>query len=59
MDDKEIISVVPLRIKRKVLLSITTDGSLKVKRSTIFVTNQFHVESKKEEDKSIMVFVGS
>ena len=46
-------------MKRKVILSITTSGSLQVKRSTIVVTNQFHGETKKEEDKAITVFVGS
>ncbi|KAH0722599.1 hypothetical protein KY290_005251 [Solanum tuberosum] len=46
-------------MKRKVVLSITTDGSLKVKRSTIVVTNQFHGQTKKEEDEAITVFVGS
>ncbi|KAH0661856.1 hypothetical protein KY290_027770 [Solanum tuberosum] len=46
-------------MKRKVVLSITIDGSLKVKRSTNVVTNQFHGETKKEEDEAITVFVGS
>jgi len=54
-DDKEIHSVFPSRMKRKTVLSITTDGSLKVKRSTIVVTNQFHGETKKEEDEAITV----
>ncbi|KAK4716571.1 hypothetical protein R3W88_014909 [Solanum pinnatisectum] len=46
-------------MKRKTVLSITIDGSLKVKRSTIVFTNQFHGETKKEEDEAITVFVGS
>ncbi|KAH0720316.1 hypothetical protein KY284_005346 [Solanum tuberosum] len=46
-------------MKRKVVLSITTDGSLKVKRITIVVTNQFHGQTKKEENEVITVFVGS
>ncbi|KAK6789640.1 hypothetical protein RDI58_013440 [Solanum bulbocastanum] len=46
-------------MKRKTVLSITTDGSLKVKRSTIVFTNQFHGETKKEEDEGITVCVGS
>ncbi|KAH0781663.1 hypothetical protein KY290_001261 [Solanum tuberosum] len=54
-DDKEIHSVFPSRMKRKTVLSITTDGSLKVKRSTIVVTNQFHGETNKEEDETIIV----
>ena len=59
IDEKEIHRVFPSCIKRKVVLPITTSGSLKVKRSTIVVTNQFHGETKKEEDKAITVFVGS
>ena len=59
IDDQEIYSVFPSRMKRKVVLSITTDGSLKVKRSTIVVTNKFHGEIKKEEDKVITVFMRS
>ncbi|KAH0644727.1 hypothetical protein KY284_032611 [Solanum tuberosum] len=54
-DDKEIYSVFPSRIKRNVVLSITTDGSLKVKKSTIVVTNQFHGETNKEIDETITV----
>ncbi|KAG5606504.1 hypothetical protein H5410_027996 [Solanum commersonii] len=57
-DDKEIHSVFPSRMKRKAIFSITTDGLLKVKRSTIIDTNQFHRETK-EEDEAITVFVGS
>ncbi|KAG5606837.1 hypothetical protein H5410_028329 [Solanum commersonii] len=47
-----------LETKRKVILSIDTYGSLKVK-STIVVTNQFHGETKKEEDEAITGFEGS
>uniref|UniRef100_M1DXA9 Uncharacterized protein n=1 Tax=Solanum tuberosum TaxID=4113 RepID=M1DXA9_SOLTU len=54
-DDKEIHSVFPSRMKRNTILSITTDGSLKVKRNTIVVTNHFHGESNKEEDETITV----
>ncbi|KAG5576973.1 hypothetical protein H5410_057107 [Solanum commersonii] len=54
-DDKEIHSVFPSRMKRKVALSITTNVFLKVKRSTIVVTNQFHRETNKEEDETITV----
>ena len=46
-------------MKRKVILSITTYGSLQVKRSTIVVTNKFHGETKKEEDEVVTVFVES
>ena len=49
----------PSRMKRNVVLSITTDGSLKVKRSTIVFTNKFHEETKKEEDKAITIFMRS
>ncbi|KAH0656849.1 hypothetical protein KY285_018571 [Solanum tuberosum] len=56
---KEIHSVFSSRMKRNTILSITTDSSLKVKRSTIVVTNQFHGEIKKEEDEAITVFVES
>ncbi|KAH0686255.1 hypothetical protein KY285_016810 [Solanum tuberosum] len=42
-------------MKRKALLSIITDSSLRVKRSTIVVTNQFHGETYKEEDETITV----
>ena len=59
IDDKEIHSVCPSRMKRNVVLSITTDGSLKVKRSTIVFTNKFHEETKKEEDKAITIFMRS
>ncbi|KAH0643806.1 hypothetical protein KY290_033918 [Solanum tuberosum] len=58
-DDKEIHSVFPSRIKRNDILSITTNGSLKLKRSTIVITNQCHGETKKEEDEAITVFLGS
>ncbi|KAH0655508.1 hypothetical protein KY285_030390 [Solanum tuberosum] len=58
-DDKEIHSVFPSRMKRKVILSITTDESLKIKRTTIIVTNHFNGETKKEEDEAITIFVGS
>ncbi|KAH0737071.1 hypothetical protein KY290_035776 [Solanum tuberosum] len=54
-DDKEIHSVFPSCMKRKTVLSITTDGSLKVKISTIVVTNQFHGETNKEEDETVTV----
>ncbi|KAH0761272.1 hypothetical protein KY290_017345 [Solanum tuberosum] len=54
-DDKEIHSVFPSHMKRKTVLSITTDGSLKVKKSTIVVTNQFYRETNKEEDETITV----
>lgn len=40
VDDKEIRSSFPSRMKRKVALSFTTDGSLKVKRSIIVFTSQ-------------------
>ena len=46
-------------MKRKSILSITTGVSLKVKKSTIVFTNQFHGETKKEERKSITIFMGS
>ncbi|KAH0743196.1 hypothetical protein KY290_031189 [Solanum tuberosum] len=46
-------------MKRKVILSITTDESLKIKRTTIIVTNHFNGETKKEEDEAITIFVGS
>ncbi|KAG5588048.1 hypothetical protein H5410_048482 [Solanum commersonii] len=52
-DDKKIHSVFPSCVKRKIVLSITTDGSLRVKRSTIVVTNQFHEETNKEEDEAV------
>ncbi|KAG5581662.1 hypothetical protein H5410_052289 [Solanum commersonii] len=44
-DYKDIHSVFPLRMKRNIVLLITTDDSLKVKRSTIVVTYQFHGET--------------
>ena len=59
INNKEIHSLFPLLMKRKTVLSIKNDGYLKVKRNTIVVTNQFHEKSKKEEDKTIKVFVGS
>ena len=40
-NEKEIHSVFPSRMKRKVELSITANSSLKVKRSTIVVTDSF------------------
>ncbi|KAG5586543.1 hypothetical protein H5410_046977 [Solanum commersonii] len=58
-DNKEIHSVFPSHMKRKDILSVTTEGSLKVRKSTIVVTNQFHGETKKEEDEAITVFVRS
>ncbi|WMV37856.1 hypothetical protein MTR67_031241 [Solanum verrucosum] len=58
-DDKEIHSVFPSRMKRKVILSITTDESLKIKRTTIIFTNHFNGETKKEKDEAITIFVGS
>ncbi|XP_015073235.1 uncharacterized protein LOC107017578 [Solanum pennellii] len=59
IDDKEIHSVFPSRMKKNVVLPIRTDSFLKVKRSPIVVTNQFHGENKKDKDKAITVFVGS
>ncbi|XP_075084754.1 uncharacterized protein LOC142168006 [Nicotiana tabacum] len=47
--DKEICSAFPSRMKRKSILSISTDGPLKVKISTIVYTCQPHRETNKEE----------
>ncbi|XP_075086299.1 uncharacterized protein LOC142169006 [Nicotiana tabacum] len=47
--DKEIYSTFPSRMKRKSILSISTDGPLKVKMSTIVYTCQPHRETRKEE----------
>ncbi|KAF3675409.1 hypothetical protein FXO38_04772 [Capsicum annuum] len=59
IDDKDIHSIFPSRMKRKVVLSITTDGSVKVKRSTIVLTNQFCGETKNEKEEAIMTSEGS
>ena len=48
-DNKEIHSVFTSRMEIKIVLSITTDGSLKVKRSTVVFTNQFHEKTKKDQ----------
>ncbi|KAG5615607.1 hypothetical protein H5410_015431 [Solanum commersonii] len=53
----KIHSVFLSRMKRKTVLSITTDGSLKVKRSTVVFTNQFHEKTKKDKGEAITVFV--
>ncbi|KAG5576875.1 hypothetical protein H5410_057009 [Solanum commersonii] len=49
------VLVFPSHLKGNVVLSITTDGSLKVKRTTIVVTNQIHGATNKEEDETITV----
>ncbi|OIT31183.1 hypothetical protein A4A49_55384, partial [Nicotiana attenuata] len=48
--DKEICSAFPSRMKRKSILSISTDGPLKVQRRTIVYTCQPHKEAKKEKE---------
>ncbi|KAH0637985.1 hypothetical protein KY289_037900 [Solanum tuberosum] len=58
-DNKEIHSVFTSRMERKIVLSITTDGSLKVKRSIVVFTNQFHEKTKKDQREAIKVFLGS
>ncbi|WMV19337.1 hypothetical protein MTR67_012722 [Solanum verrucosum] len=56
-NNKEIHSVFLSRMKRKTILSITTDGSLEVKRSTVVFTDQFHEKTKKDKEEAIIVFV--
>ncbi|OIT08897.1 hypothetical protein A4A49_44537, partial [Nicotiana attenuata] len=48
--DKEICSAFPSRMKRKSILSISTDGPLKVQRRTIVYTCQPRKEAKKEKE---------
>ncbi|OIT20538.1 hypothetical protein A4A49_32097 [Nicotiana attenuata] len=48
--DKEICSAFPSRMKRKSILSISTDGPLKVQRRTIVYTCQPHKEAEKEKE---------
>ncbi|KAH0685738.1 hypothetical protein KY290_017267 [Solanum tuberosum] len=56
-NNKEIHSVFLSRMKRKTVLSITTDGSLKVKRTTVVFTNQFHEKTKNDKGEAITDFV--
>ncbi|OIT27901.1 hypothetical protein A4A49_21469 [Nicotiana attenuata] len=48
--DKEICSAFPSRMKRKSILSISTDGPLKVQRRIIVYTCQPRKEAKKEKE---------
>ncbi|OIT19444.1 hypothetical protein A4A49_55051, partial [Nicotiana attenuata] len=48
--DKEICSAFPSHMKRKSILSISTDGPLKVQRRTIVYTCQPRKEAKKEKE---------
>lgn len=52
IDDKEIHSAFPSRMKRKSILSITTDGSLKVRKRTIVFTNQHLGETKEDPEEA-------
>ena len=56
IDDKEIHTIFTSRMKIKDILSITSDGSSKVKKNKIVVTNQFHGDTKNEEGKAITIF---
>ncbi|PHU18267.1 hypothetical protein BC332_13962 [Capsicum chinense] len=52
IDDKEIHSSFPSRIKIKSILLITTDGSLKVRKRTIIFTNQHLGETKEDPEEA-------
>nr|XP_009765481.1 PREDICTED: uncharacterized protein LOC104217024 [Nicotiana sylvestris] len=53
--DKEICSAFPSRMKRKSILSISTDSPLKVQRRTIIYTCQPHKEANKEKEAMLTI----